>query len=89
MGNVSPQFHCIYDDEFQTCKRDLKFILEWQNRAKLQAHPSQDAEYELICATKPGKISPSSGTSKTWPQMLPLWVDPWHLLHMSTPPSNM
>ena len=21
-GNVSPQFHCLHDDEFSTCKRD-------------------------------------------------------------------
>ena len=35
-GNVSPQFHCIYDDEFATCKRDAKFSSLWQFKAKLQ-----------------------------------------------------
>ena len=35
-GNVSPQFHCIYDDEFSTCKRDAKFASLWQYKAKLQ-----------------------------------------------------
>ena len=24
-GNVSPQFHCIYDDDFNTCKQEAKF----------------------------------------------------------------
>lgn len=35
-GNVSPQFHCIYDDEFATCRRDAKFQSLWQHKAKLQ-----------------------------------------------------
>ena len=35
-GNVSPQFHCIYDDEFNTCRRDAKFTSLWQYKAKLQ-----------------------------------------------------
>jgi hypothetical protein len=29
-GLVSPQFHCIYDNEFSTCKRDAKFRSLWQ-----------------------------------------------------------
>jgi hypothetical protein len=28
-GNVSPQFHCIYDDDFSSCKRDAKFQSLW------------------------------------------------------------
>lgn len=35
-GNVSPQFHCIFDDSFETCKRDAKFQSLWQYKAKLQ-----------------------------------------------------
>ena len=34
-GNVTPQFHCLYDDEFATCKRDAKFNSVWQVKAKL------------------------------------------------------
>ena len=34
-GNVSPQFHCIYDDAFTTCRRDFKFNSIWQTKAKL------------------------------------------------------
>ena len=38
-GNVSPQFHCIYDDDFSTCKRDAKFESLWQYKAKLATSP--------------------------------------------------
>jgi hypothetical protein len=38
-GNTSPQFHCIDDNEFSTCKRDAKFKLLWQIKAKLQEQP--------------------------------------------------
>ena len=34
-GNVSPQFHCLYDDSFDTCRRDFKFNSIWQEKAKL------------------------------------------------------
>jgi hypothetical protein len=39
-GNVSPQFHCIYDDDFSTCKRAAKFKSLWQYKAKLQSKPA-------------------------------------------------
>ena len=35
IGNVSPQFHCLYDDEFATCKRDAKINSVWQAKSKL------------------------------------------------------
>ena len=38
-ANVSPQFHCLYDDEFATCKRDAKFTSVWQIKARLQDAP--------------------------------------------------
>ncbi|CAJ1943881.1 unnamed protein product, partial [Cylindrotheca closterium] len=34
-GFVSPQFHCIYDDGFDTCKRDVHFTSAWQRKAQL------------------------------------------------------
>ena len=34
-SNVTPQFHCLYDDEFATCKRDAKLNSVWQVKAKL------------------------------------------------------
>jgi hypothetical protein len=36
-GNDLLQFHCIYEEEFATCKRDAKFNSLWQYKAKLQA----------------------------------------------------
>jgi hypothetical protein len=36
-GNISSQFHCIYDDDFSTCKCDAKFKSLWQYKAKLQS----------------------------------------------------
>jgi hypothetical protein len=38
-GLVSPQFHRIYDSQFNTCKQDAKFISLWQFKAKLQGRP--------------------------------------------------
>jgi hypothetical protein len=37
-GLVSPQFHCIYDDAFDTSKRDTQFESQWQRKAKLQSY---------------------------------------------------
>lgn len=39
-GNVAPQFHCVYDDDFSTCKRDAKFVSLWQFKAKLSSLPA-------------------------------------------------
>ena len=36
MGNVSPQFHCIYNDNFSTHKRETKFTSLCQHKVKLQ-----------------------------------------------------
>ena len=48
-GNVSPQFHCLYDDSFDTCQRDFKFNSIWQNKAKL-------------CRDKVSSVTPLSPT---------------------------
>ena len=34
-AHVTPQFHCLYDDEFATCQRDPKFQSLWQYKAKV------------------------------------------------------
>ena len=34
-GMVTPQFHCLYDDEFATCKADTKFRSLWQHKARV------------------------------------------------------
>ena len=54
-ANVSPQFHCIYDDEFATCKRDAKFKSLWQTKARLRFNstsisntPSPSTHFDLM-----------------------------------------
>lgn len=34
-GNISPQFHCIYDGTFDTCKRNHCFNSLWQSNTQL------------------------------------------------------
>ena len=34
-ANVTPQFHCLYDDDFDTCKKDSKFTSLWQHKARV------------------------------------------------------
>ena len=33
-ANVSPQFHCLYDDAFATCKTDANFRSLWQAKSR-------------------------------------------------------
>ena len=51
-ANVTPQFHCIYDDEFDTCKRDAKFESLWQYKAKITTE-KLDAPLLDILPTSP------------------------------------
>lgn len=59
-GNVSPQFHCIYDDDFATCKRDANFTSLWQHKAKFTSHiPIEDtARVEILPTIPPNNIRP-------------------------------
>ena len=61
-GLVSPQFHCLYDDSFSTCRRDAKFISAWQMKAKLQQSPTTST-------TLPTTPSPSPSTLLTPPEL--------------------
>jgi hypothetical protein len=73
-GNVSPQFHCIYDEEFATCKRDAKFNSLWQYKAKLQSKTfSVDHVDALPTADKLTKpiVLPDAADP------LPRFVEPW------------
>ena len=60
-GNVSPQFHCIYDDDFDTCKRDAKFVSLWQAKAWLQSKPDTNAKFLDILPTQSVR-DPTNGT---------------------------
>jgi hypothetical protein len=57
-GNVLPQFHCIYDDEFATCKRDVKFKSLWQFKVKFQSKlPQTDLVDKLPTLPPPGQYN--------------------------------
>jgi hypothetical protein len=77
-GLVSPQFHCIYDDAFDTSKRDATFESQWQRKAKLQSYN------DLLLGSRK-TISVSSTDSNNLPVALdaaplipaPRFVVPW------------
>ena len=73
-GNVFPQFHCLYNDDFATCERSIKFESHWQHKAKLASrnHINNDI---LVMPTLLG-----STTVKKLPEAIsPLqqFVDQW------------
>ena len=76
-GNVSPQFHCIYDENLNTCHRDSRFKYLWQGKAKLQTI----LKYEKhIVDVLPTSTSTSSGIGL--PESdgpLPRFVVPWDI----------
>ena len=47
-GLVSPQFHLIYDDNFDTVKRDAKFQSLWQVKAKIQTYEQSRRAQDLL-----------------------------------------
>jgi len=66
-GMVSrPQFHAIYDDNFDTVKRDAQFVSLWQSKSKLQrasvhdtandALPTQAPESEITIPGLPRQV---------------------------------
>ena len=74
-GNVSPQFHSIYDDDFATCEKDAKFESLWQYKAKLYQRQQQHESQVL---------SPNSLLQPPTPSLLPTtsippdFVDQWN-----------
>ena len=53
-GLVSPQFHCLYDDDFATCKLDAKFNSAWQQKAQLELNSK--VKNSQIVSTTTSKI---------------------------------
>ena len=51
-GNVSPQCHCVYDNEFETCKRDAKFKSLWKHKYKRTEETVERYELDYL-PTKP------------------------------------
>ena len=52
-GHVSPQFHLVFDDHFDTVKRDAKFESLWQAKAKFQQPVTSTSDDNLVPTTKP------------------------------------
>ena len=72
-GNVSPQFHCIYDDNFNTCKRDAKFQSLWQSKAKFQTVPRVTYTVDVL----PTSASDSESDLPEPSDPLARFVVPW------------
>lgn len=73
-GNVAPQFHCIYDDQFATCKRDAKFVSLWQAKSKLAAAPVLGTIPRVDI--QPTQASTPTSTPFSVPTQLPTPVAP-------------
>lgn len=73
-GLVSPQFHCIYDDNFDTCKRDAHFRSLWQHKAKVHADQSSDPTRVDTLATQ---VLQHPLPSVALPQEVPHFIRPW------------
>ena len=58
-GNVSPHFHCLYDNTFVTCKTDAKFSSLWKFKAKVKVKV-KDAPPSILDLLDSGKILPST-----------------------------
>ena len=57
-GFVSPQFHCIYDDTFESLKYDNNFSAVWAEKAGLLLKSNeQDQEEDYGQASIPDQLS--------------------------------
>lgn len=81
-GNVSPQFHCVYDDDFSTCKRDAKFVSLWQHKAKLVERTESDpAILDVLPTTAVEQVLNKSNPLEP----PPMFSSPWELPTTDTP----
>eukprot|EP00980_Cylindrotheca_fusiformis_P016832 scaffold5080_cov130-Cylindrotheca_fusiformis.AAC.1 len=75
-GLVSPQFHCIYDDGFDTCRRDASFESLWQSKAQLRSHSDLlQRTHKSVSATDPDTTLPLPAVPPPVPQ--PRFVVAW------------
>ena len=85
-GNVSPQFHTIFDDNFSTCKRDAKFKSLWQLKAKLQdhrVHESQEVSRIDVVPTSP--INDVAAPTTPVPINVDLFGEAWNTPTTTSP----
>ena len=86
-GNVSPQFHCLYDDAFDTCRRDAKFQSLWQLKAKLHLDARKPNNGSKLASPTGSLPNPASkeGVGPIAPRLVTPWDIP--LLSPSVPQS--
>jgi len=75
-GLVSPQFHVVYDDNFDTVARDKNYESLWQYKAQLQEKDKQDSDRTDVLATSTDKQLPNLADYQTGPIPPNLQV-PW------------
>jgi len=66
-GYVSPQFHCIYDNKFDTPSRDKNFSQLWADKAGLSEEPEEEPSFDF---------SPSDYTGRAIPMHLQVPFEP-------------
>ena len=75
-GLVSPQFHLIYDDDFDTVKRDAKFKSLWQIKAKIQSHIRGSQSQDLL-PTFSGRQTQNFNLPQADPNVRDMFQVPW------------
>ena len=56
-GHVSPQFHVIYDDNFETVRKDAKFESVWQEKLKLNLAKRDLPTQDILPTVRLGNIN--------------------------------
>ena len=74
-GNVTPQFHCLYDDDFDTCKRDTKFISLWQHKAKVDMTSKPKPLNDMMLPIQ--SLQPGPRQEKFKDKLPPEFIDSW------------
>jgi hypothetical protein len=73
-GNVSPQFHCIFDDDFSSCKTDARFQSLWQQKAKLHIKHTVPKKQDIL----PTQATPFEEANLPAPDApIPRFVTQW------------
>ena len=75
-GLVLPQFHLIYDDDFDTVKRDAKFNSLWQIKAKIQSH-IQGGQSQDLLPTLSDRQTQNSNPPQADPNIRDMFQVPW------------
>lgn len=88
-GLVSPQFHVIYDDNFDTVIRDRLFESLWQYKAKLQSQPNAPSENGSTDVVATDKAPTASGLRDYQTSQIPRSLSvPWDSSPASVPLSE-